>query len=202
MASLVSAFTSKKIEAGCDEAGRGCLAGPVYAAAVILPKKYKNPQLNDSKKLSANQRLVLKKIIITDALAYAVASVNASEIDEINILNASFKAMHLAISSLKIKPELLLIDGNRFNPYVGIPHECVIKGDSKFLAIAAASVLAKTFRDEYMETLHNSFPDYGWNKNKGYPTVQHKMAIQKFGLTSYHRNSFNYHLQMKIDFKR
>ena len=201
MASLVSAFTSKKIEAGCDEAGRGCLAGPVYAAAVILPKKYQNPQLNDSKKLSANQRLVLKKNIITDALAYAVASVNASEIDEINILNASFKAMHLAISSLKIKPELLLIDGNRFNPYVGIPHECVIKGDSKFLAIAAASVLAKTFRDEYMETLHNSFPDYGWNTNKGYPTVQHKMAIQKFGLTSYHRNSFNYHLQMKIDFK-
>ena len=200
MATLKSAFTKNKIEAGCDEAGRGCLAGPVFAAAVILPKKYINKNLNDSKKLTANQRQSLKKIIVKDALAYSVAQVEAPEIDEINILNASFKAMHLSISSLSIKPELLLIDGNRFNQYDDIPFECIVKGDGKYLSIAAASILAKTFRDEYMEKLHPHYPDYGWNKNKGYPTLKHKMAIQDYGLTDYHRKSFNYHLQMKIDF--
>ena len=200
MATLKSAFTKNKIEAGCDEAGRGCLAGPVFAAAVILPKKYKNNFLNDSKKLTANQRQLLKKIIINDALAYSVAQVEAPEIDEINILNASFKAMHLSIFSLSVKPELLLIDGNRFNQYDDIPFECIVKGDGKYLSIAAASILAKTFRDEYMEKLHHHFPHYGWNKNKGYPTLKHKMAIQDFGLTDYHRKSFNNHLQMKIDF--
>lgn len=200
MAYLKSSFTKNKIEAGCDEAGRGCLAGPVYAAAVIFPKRYKNPRLNDSKKLTLNQRLELKEIIISDALSYAVARVNAYEIDEINILNASFKAMHLAISALNIEPELLLIDGNRFNPYQGIQHECIIKGDGKFLSIAAASILAKTYRDEHMESLHMTCPGYGWNKNKGYPTLKHKLAIRDHGLTNYHRKSFNYHLQMKIDF--
>lgn len=200
MAPLKSAFTKNKIEAGCDEAGRGCLAGPVFAAAVILPKNYKNKYLNDSKKLTANQRHSLSKIIINDALAYSVAQIEAPEIDEINILNASFKAMHLSISSLSIKPEHLLIDGNRFNKYDDIPYDCIVKGDGKYLSIAAASILAKTFRDEYMEKLHHRFPEYEWNKNKGYPTLKHKMAIQKYGLTDYHRKSFNYHLQMKIDF--
>lgn len=200
MASLKNAFTKNKIEAGCDEAGRGCLAGPVFAAAVIFPKKYKNIQLDDSKKLSAKQRQKLKDIIVTDALAYSVASVDAQEIDEINILNASFKAMHKSISALPTQPEFLLIDGNRFTKYNNIPHECIVKGDGKFLAIAAASILAKTYRDEYMEKLHQSFPNYGWITNKGYPTVKHKMAIREFGLTPYHRKTFNFHLQIKIDF--
>lgn len=198
---LKSAFSIDKIEAGCDEAGRGCLAGPVFAAAVIFPKNYKNKYLNDSKKLTANQRQILKKIIIDDVIAYSISKIDAPEIDEINILKASFKAMHLSIDSLSVKPELLLIDGNRFNNYNDIPHECIVKGDGKFLSIAAASILAKTFRDEFMESLHQHFPNYGWNKNKGYPTLYHKMAIQDFGLTEYHRKSFNYNLQTKIDFR-
>lgn len=200
MAGLLSAFSTNKLEAGCDEAGRGCLAGPVFAAAVILPKHYQNEALNDSKILSAKQRNRLKNIILADAVAYAVARVDAPEIDEINILNASFKAMHLSVAALALQPELLLIDGNRFNTYQNIPHQCVVKGDGKFLSIAAASVLAKTFRDEYMVALHHTFPCYGWDRNKGYPTLFHKKAIRDHGLTPYHRKTFNYHLQMKISF--
>jgi len=200
MVALKSAFTKNKIEAGCDEAGRGCLAGPVFAAAVILPKNYRNKELNDSKKLSAKQRYRLKDNIMKDAIAYAVAQVDTREIDEINILNASFKAMHLAIGQLKIRPDLLLIDGNRFKKYNDIPHHCIVKGDGKFLSIAAASILAKTFRDEYMQKLHAQHPEYDWENNKGYPTLKHKLAINEYGLTTFHRKSFNCNLQLKIRF--
>lgn len=200
MRSLESAFTKDKIEAGCDEAGRGCLAGPVFAAAVILPKNYRNKNLNDSKKLTEKERNILKAQIMEDAIAYAVAKVDAPEIDEINILNASYKAMHLAISQLKTRPELLLIDGNRFNTYPDIPHHCIVKGDGKYLSIAAASILAKTFRDEYMVKLHKNHPEYNWQSNKGYPTMKHKLAIHDNGLTPFHRKSFNYNLQLKIAF--
>ncbi len=178
-------------EAGCDEAGRGCLAGPVVAAAVILPKNYKHPVLNDSKKLSAKQREALKEEIINSAIAWKVAFVGNNEIDVMNILRASIKAMHLAIEGLGKKPQFLLIDGNRFFPYKNINYETIIKGDGKFLSIAAASVLAKTFRDEYMEKIHHEFPQYCWDKNKGYPTALHKAAILKYGITPYHRRSFN-----------
>lgn len=187
---LKSKFQNKLIEAGCDEAGRGCLAGPVYAAAVILPKNYKNKLLNDSKQLSEKKRDLLRLEIEKDAIAFGVGIVDNHEIDKINILNASFLAMHRAVEQLKVTPELLLIDGNRFKPYPNIPHECIIKGDGKFLSIAAASVLAKTYRDEFMFAAHQKHPEYAWNKNKGYPTKAHREAIKKVGSTDIHRMSF------------
>ena len=190
-----------KIEAGCDEAGRGCLAGPVFAAAVILPEDYKNKFLNDSKKLSEKKRYGLRKVILDDCIDWAVSSVNNIEIDEINILNASIKAMHQAVAKLKIIPEHLLIDGNKFKAYENIPHSCIIKGDGIYLSIAAASILAKTFRDEHMKNLHDIFPKYHWNKNKGYPTVEHREAIKNFGINKHHRKSFQLlSVQKKIKF--
>jgi ribonuclease HII len=189
------------IEAGCDEAGRGCLAGPVVAAAVILPKNFKHPVLNDSKQLTAKQRAILKDEIIYSAIAWEVAFVDCTEIDEMNILRASIKAMHIAIEGLEKEPQFLLIDGNRFYPYKSIKYKTIVKGDGIYFSIAAASVLAKTFRDEYMEKIHNEFPEYGWNKNKGYPTSFHRAAILKYGITPYHRKSFSlFDTQMKIDF--
>lgn len=179
-----------RIEAGCDEAGRGCLAGAVFAAAVILPPDYRHDLLNDSKQLSEKQRYQLRPEIERDAIAYAVGIVTPQEIDQINILNASFLAMHRAVEQLSIRPEHLLIDGNRFKPYPHIGHTCVIKGDGKYLSIAAASILAKTYRDDYMLQLHQQHPQYGWNGNKGYPTQQHRDAIIQYGTTSYHRMSF------------
>jgi len=187
---LISSFTTDKIEAGCDEAGRGCLAGPVVAAAVILRKGYQHERLNDSKQLSREDRDQLRKEIEQDALAWAVAEVSSEGIDEINILNASFKAMHLAIEKLSIVPEFLLIDGNRFNRYKEISHECIIKGDALYLSIAAASILAKTHRDELMQKLAVQFPGYGWETNVGYPTPAHREAIKEMGITPYHRKSF------------
>ena len=187
---LKSSFSDHLIEAGCDEAGRGCLAGPVFAAAVILPLRYSNPNLNDSKKLSAGQRNSLRKIIETEAVAWAVAMVDNHEIDQINILNSSILAMHKALAQLAIKPELILVDGNRFKPYPDIPHECIVKGDGLFLSIAAASVLAKTYRDEYMMKLHETYPNYGWNRNMGYPTLEHRRAILAIGFSPYHRKTF------------
>ena len=178
------------IEAGLDEAGRGCLAGAVYAAAVILPKDYRNERLNDSKQLSEKKRYALREEIERDALAWAVGVVSPQEIDEINILNASFLAMHRAIEQLPVKPQHLLIDGNRFKPYPDIPHTCVIKGDGKYEAIAAASILAKTYRDDYMNRLHEEYPLYDWISNKGYPTKAHRAAIAQYGPTPYHRRSF------------
>lgn len=187
---LKSSFTKNKIEAGCDEVGRGCLAGPVVAAAVILPKKFKHPLLNDSKQLKKSDRDQLQEEIKQAAISWAVAEVSHEEIDQINILNASFKAMHLALDQLQTRPELLLIDGNRFKPYQQIEHRCIIKGDAKFLSIAAASVLAKTYRDELMEKLSIEFPGYGWATNVGYPTPEHREGIKKLGITPYHRKSF------------
>ncbi|TAE00911.1 MAG: ribonuclease HII [Bacteroidetes bacterium] len=187
---LLSQFTEDLIEAGVDEAGRGCLAGSVVAAAVILPKNYQNEYLRDSKKLNKKQRLALEEIIKKEALHYAISEVLPQKIDEINILQASFLAMHLAIEQLEIKPEFLLIDGNRFKPFPKIKHQCVIKGDDKYLAIAAASVLAKTHRDRLMENLAKDFPNYLWQKNMGYPTKFHYQAIQDFGITDWHRRSF------------
>lgn len=177
-------------EAGCDEAGRGCLAGPVFAAAVVLPKNYRNKWLNDSKKLSDTDRYELRPEIENKALSYAVAQVSHTEIDQINILNASFLAMHRAIDKLEPAPEFLLIDGNRFKPYPGIPHQCIIKGDGKFLSIAAASILAKTYRDDLMKNLDQEFPQYGWAQNMGYPTLSHRAAIREFGISPHHRMSF------------
>ena len=177
-------------EAGCDEAGRGCLSGPVFAGAVILPNNFYHPLLNDSKQITEPVRNELRTVIEKEALAWAVAEVSNEEIDEINILNASFLAMHKAITALKIKPAFLLIDGNRFKPYRDIPHKCIVKGDAKFASIAAASVLAKTYRDDYMNNLHMEYPYYGWNKNKGYGTVAHRAAIEKHGITIHHRRSF------------
>jgi ribonuclease HII len=188
-------------EAGCDEAGRGCLAGPVVAAAVILPKNFKHPVLNDSKKLSAKQRMELKDEIINSAIAWKVAFIDSNEIDEMNILRASIKAMHLAVEGLKKKPQFLLIDGNRFIPYKEIKYKTIVKGDGLYFSIAAASVLAKTFRDEYMEKIHNEYPVYGWNRNKGYPTTFHREALLKYGISPYHRKSFSlFNTQLKIDF--
>jgi ribonuclease HII len=178
------------IEAGCDEAGRGCLSGPVFAAAVILPPNFHHPLLNDSKQLSETSRILLRPIIEKEAIAFAVAAIDNHEIDKINILKASIKGMHKAVSQLKIKPELLLIDGNRFIPYLGIPHQCIVKGDSKFASIAAASILAKTYRDDFMVDAHENFPQYNWAQNKGYPTKEHKIAITQFGLTHLHRKTF------------
>lgn len=186
-------------EAGCDEAGRGCLAGPVFAAAVILPEHFENELLNDSKQLNEKTRDHLRPIIEKEALAWAVASVSPQEIDKINILNASFLAMHRAIEQLKKSPQLLLIDGNRFKPYQNIPHQCIVKGDATYLSIAAASVLAKTHRDEYMNQIHNNFPRYGWNSNKGYPTLKHKQAIAKYGSCIHHRKTFKAVIQTKLD---
>ena len=189
------------IEAGCDEAGRGCLAGPVVAAAVILPKMYKHPVLNDSKKLTAKQRTALRDEIISSAIDWKVAFVDNHEIDELNILRASIKAMHNAIEGLKREPEFLLIDGNRFYPYKKIRHQTIVKGDGLYFSIAAASVLAKTFRDEYMEKIHSEFPEYNWAQNKGYPTLNHRMAIMKHGITPYHRKSFHlFDTQMVLEF--
>jgi len=189
------------IEAGCDEAGRGCLAGPVVAAAVILPKNYKHPVLNDSKKLTARQRLELKDEITCSAIAWNVAFVGNNEIDEINILRASIKAMHMAVEGLRKQPQFLLVDGNRFIPYKEIKYETIIKGDGLFFPIAAASVLAKTFRDEYMEKIHYEYPVYGWNRNKGYPTSIHREALLQYGITPYHRKSFSlFNTQLTIDF--
>lgn len=179
-----------RIEAGCDEAGRGCLAGPVTAAAVILPENFSNDVLNDSKQLTERQRDALRPIIEREAVAWAVAFVSPQEIDEINILKASFLAMHRAVAALKVRPEALLIDGNRFTPYAGIPHTCIVKGDGKMMSIAAASVLAKTHRDEYMRRIATEYPQYGWEVNKGYPTKAHREAIARFGATVYHRASF------------
>ena len=187
---MLKHYKSKLIIAGCDEAGRGCLAGPVVAAAVILPKSFKNKMLNDSKVLSDKKKDLLRQIIEKEAIAWAVGIVSPKEIDKINILNASFLAMHRAIDSLSTKAELLLIDGNRFNPYSEIPHECIIKGDGKYLSIAAASVLAKTYRDDIMKELDLSFPAYNWKQNKGYPTKQHRKAIAEFGVNKHHRKTF------------
>jgi ribonuclease HII len=178
------------IEAGCDEAGRGCLAGPVVAAAVILPKRFRHDVLNDSKKLTSKQRETLKDEIIESALAWNVAFVSNNEIDELNILRASIKAMHMAIDGLKKKPQFLLIDGNTFFPYKDLKHKTIVKGDGLFFSIAAASVLAKVFRDEFMIKLHSEYPQYGWNENKGYATLYHREAIMKYGITPYHRRSF------------
>lgn len=190
MANLLPYKYKGKIEAGCDEAGRGCLAGPVVAAAVILPSDFNHKLLNDSKKLTEKQRDLLRPIIEKEAISFAVSFVQAQEIDKINILNASFTAMHRSVDQLDQIPELLLIDGNRFNPYKNIPHECIVKGDGKFLSIAAASVLAKTYRDEFMLQIHEEFPVYDWIKNKGYPTKKHRIAIKKHGANLYHRQSF------------
>ncbi len=178
------------IEAGCDEAGRGCLAGPVFAAAVILPPKFKLKLLNDSKQVSEKLRFELRTVIEKKALAWAVAEVDHHEIDKINILNASFLAMHRAVAKLAIEPQLLLIDGNRFNPYKGIPHQCIIGGDAKYLNIAAASILAKTYRDDHMQKLAAEYPEYDWQKNKGYPTKKHRDTIIRIGQSPYHRRSF------------
>ena len=187
---MLKRFPSDKIIAGCDEAGRGCLAGPVVAAAVILPKGFKNIILNDSKILSEKNRNLLRPIIEKQAITWAIGIVSPAEIDKINILNASFLAMHRAIENLAIKAELLIIDGNRFNPYPKIPHECIIKGDGKFMSIAAASVLAKTYRDNLMKELDIQFPDYHWKNNKGYPTKQHRKAIAEIGANKHHRKTF------------
>lgn len=188
---LKSFYKPNTIEAGCDEAGRGCLAGPVFAAAVVLPLNFRNPILNDSKVLTLKQRLSLREIIIANAIDYSVQQISNEEIDRINILNASILGMQNAVANLKkIKPELLIIDGNRFKPYPGIPHQCIVKGDSLYMSIAAASVLAKTFRDDFMEELHLKYPQYGWINNKGYPTKQHRMAIQEFGITPFHRLTY------------
>ena len=181
----------EKIEAGCDEAGRGCLAGPVYAAAVILPHDFKNDELNDSKQLSEHKRYMLREVIEKEALAWGVGVVTNEEIDKINILNASFLAMHRAIDKLKVRPEALLIDGNRFKKYHDLPHTTVVKGDGKYLSIAAASVLAKTYRDDFMNKIDEEYPGYDWNGNKGYPTKKHRDGIRRLGVTPYHRMTFN-----------
>ncbi len=199
---LETIYKQNSIEAGCDEAGRGCLSGPVYAAAVIFPADYKNNLIDDSKKITEKTRYKLRKIIEKEAIAWAVGIVDNNEIDKINILNASILAMHKSLDDLKITPNHIIIDGNKFKQYKDIPHETIVKGDSKFLSIAAASILAKTYRDDYMVTLHPEFPEYGWDKNKGYPTKIHIAAVLKYGQTKYHRKS--YHLksqQLSLSFK-
>lgn len=187
---LLSYFQDQYIEAGCDETGRGCLAGPVFAAAVIFPRDFKNERLNDSKKISAEVRYELRELIEKEAICYAVGQATVEEIDEINILNASFLAMHRALDLLTVQAELLLIDGNRFNAYKTIPHQCIVQGDGKYLSIAAASILAKTYRDEYMEQLAFDFPQYGWKSNKGYATQAHRNALQHHGACHHHRKTF------------
>ena len=199
---LASHYYEGKIEAGCDEAGRGCLAGSVYAAAVIFPEDYQNDELNDSKQLTDHKRHQLRAIIERDALAWAVGIVTPEEIDKINILNASFLAMHRALDQLSVRPEAIIVDGNRFKPYVErqtdegvaarpLPHTCIVKGDAKYLSIAAASILAKTYRDDYMDRLAEEYPQYDWKSNKGYPTRKHREAIRQYGTTPYHRMSYN-----------
>lgn len=188
---LFSFYQNTYTEAGLDEAGRGCFAGPVYAAAVILPSHFQHPLLNDSKQLQEKERNLLRPIIEKESIAFAVAAVDNDEIDIINILQASFKAMHLALDKLTIKPGYLLVDGNRFKPYESIPHECIVQGDGKYASIAAASILAKTYRDEYMQKLHGEYPHYGWDRNKAYGTRLHRNAIETHGLCKYHRKSFN-----------
>lgn len=188
---LESHYYEGKIEAGCDEAGRGCLAGSVYAAAVILPDGYQNELLNDSKQLTEKRRYQLREIIERDAVAWAVGVVTPEEIDQINILNASILAMHRALDQLKVRPEAVIVDGNRFKPYQKLPHTTIVKGDGKYLAIAAASILAKTYRDDYMNQLAEEYPQYDWRSNKGYPTKKHREAIKQFGVTPYHRKSYN-----------
>ena len=187
---LKSSFSGDKIEAGCDEVGRGCLSGPVVAAAVILPLDYKHKWLTDSKQLSKAKRETIKKDIINDAISYAIAEVSNEEVDKINVLQASLLGMHRALDQLIQIPELILVDGNKFIPYKDIPYHCIIKGDGKYMSIAAASILAKTYRDDLMEKLSVSHPEYGWERNVGYPTKQHRNAIEKYGITPYHRRSF------------
>ena len=191
-------FTENLIEAGCDEAGRGCIAGPVVAAAVILPRGMDFPEFDDSKKLTEKQREKLRIKVLENAEAYGVGIVSAEEIDEINILNASFLSMHRAIDQLKIRPELLLIDGNRFNKYHDIKHQCIVGGDAKYQAIAAASILAKTTRDHIMQDLDSKYPVYNWKQNKGYPTIEHKNAVAVHGMSPYHRKTFNMSIQLKL----
>lgn len=191
-------FTDNLIEAGCDEAGRGCIAGPVVAAAVILPRGDDFPEFDDSKKLTEKQREKLRIKVLENAAAYGVGIVSAEEIDEINILNASFLAMHRAIDQLKIRPELLLIDGNRFNKYHDIKHQCIVGGDAKYQSIAAASILAKTTRDHIMQELDTQYPLYNWKQNKGYPTIEHKNAVAEHGMSPYHRKTFNMSIQLKL----
>ncbi|MBN1117263.1 MAG: ribonuclease HII [Bacteroidales bacterium] len=198
---LKSCYQSDCVEAGCDEAGRGCLAGPVSAAAVILPPDYRNELLNDSKQISEKNRYKLREIIEKDAICYAVAFIDNIEIDQINILKASIKAMHKALDELELEPQHIIIDGNRFYPYKNIAHKTIVKGDSKYLSIAAASVLAKTYRDDYMLNLSENFPEYNWTTNKGYPTKKHRKAIQEYGVTKYHRKTFQLlDKQLEIDF--
>ena len=188
---LASVYNEQSlVEAGCDEAGRGCLAGSVYAAAVIFAPDYSNPDLNDSKQLTAKRRYQLREIIERDALAWAVGVVSPEEIDEINILNASILAMHRALDMLKVRPEFIIVDGNKFKPYRDVPSQTIVKGDGKYLSIAAASILAKTYRDDYMHALHEEYPYYGWDHNAGYPTKEHRAGIISHGLTPYHRRSF------------
>ncbi len=188
---LASHYYEGKIEAGCDEAGRGCLAGSVYAAAVILPEDYRNDLLNDSKQLTEKRRYQLRDIIQRDAVAWAVGIVTPEEIDRINILNASILAMHRALDQLQVRPEAIIVDGNRFKPYRDLPHTTIVKGDGKYLSIAAASILAKTYRDDYMNQLAEEYPQYDWLSNKGYPTKKHREAIKAYGITPYHRKSYN-----------
>ena len=189
---LENSYQTELLEAGCDEAGRGCLSGSVFAAAVILPPDFYHPLLNDSKQMTERQRNLLRPIIEREAVAWAVAEITAARIDEINILKASIEGMNVAAASLKVAPEFLAIDGNRFISHNGLPYKCIVKGDGKYANIAAASVLAKTHRDEYMMRLHEEYPNYGWDRNKGYPTKEHRLAIREYGLTPYHRLSFNH----------
>ena len=200
---LASHYYEGKIEAGCDEAGRGCLAGSVYAAAVIFPENYQNEDLNDSKQLTDKRRKLLREIIERDAVAWAVGIVTPEEIDKINILNASILAMHRALDQLKVRPEAVIVDGNRFKPYQKLPHTTIVKGDGKYLSIAAASILAKTYRDDYMDALAEEYPQYDWLSNKGYPTKKHRDAIRQYGMTPYHRKSFNLlgDGQLSLDFQ-
>lgn len=195
---LENTYQNALIEAGCDEAGRGCLAGSVFAAAVILPPDFSHPLLNDSKQMTERARNILREVIEREAVAWAVAEITAERIDEINILRASIEGMNIAASQLKVKPEFLAIDGNRFTSHCGLPYKCIVKGDGKYANIAAASVLAKTHRDEYMMRLHEEYPHYGWDRNKGYPTKEHRLAIREHGLTPYHRLSFN-HLEGQLE---
>ena len=193
-------FSGLANEAGCDEAGRGCLAGPVFAAAVILPPDFSNDRLNDSKQLTEKQRYQLRDVIMREAVAYAVAKLDAPQIDEINILNASIKSMHLALDQLAVRPEFIIVDGNRFKPYNGVKYQTIVKGDGKYMSIAAASVLAKTFRDDFMIQIDREFPQYNWAKNKGYPTADHRAAIAQYGITPYHRRSFRL-LDTQLEFQ-
>ncbi len=200
---LKNAYYINKVEAGCDEAGRGCLAGSVFAAAVILPPDYENELLNDSKQLSEKKRYLLRSMIEKDALAWAVGVVTAAEIDKINILNASILAMHRALDALSIRPEAIIVDGNRFKPYHDVSHTTIVKGDGKYLSIAAASILAKTYRDDYMKAIAEEFPQYDWQSNKGYPTKKHRAAIKEYGISPYHRKSFTLFPpeELSIDFE-